>query len=250
MFVLCFFHVIYSPQASSYASQWPWTKVTATGEWHPANGRKDSSSAVMSPSSSVTTTYLPGSSISTSNEYQRFQQQMMAVNSGLLAGSTATSTTNSNSAGAKNQRMSSLAMGLGNVNASNNGAVNRNSVGVDVANKPFDAYPFLPPLPSQPLNAQNPLSPTHSPMRQQQQSPMSNQSMAQQQQQSPRSAFSLDRIAGTALQSNTNQKSNQSDSAEQSSSQQQQQPQHNPMLSPTRHLPFPYSNLNNYHRNF
>lgn len=251
-----FFLVINSPQASSYASQWPWTKVTATGEWHPANGRKDSSSTAMSPSSSVTTTYLPGSSSSsTSNEFQRFQQQLMAVNSSLMAGTTATAVASSNSAGARNQRMSSSSMGLGNVNANNNGAANRNSVGggvgVDVASKAFDAYPFLPPPPSQPLNAQNPLSPTHSPMRQQQQSPMSNQSMAQQQQHSPRSAFSLDRIAGQTLQSNLNQKSNQSNSTDQSSSQQQQQQsQHNPMLSPTRHLPFPYSNLNNYHRNF
>lgn len=162
-------------------------------------------------------------------------------------------------ANASKNRMPTVGMG----NVSNNSAINRNSVGgggggagtgaaVDGAsNKTFDAYPFLPPAPTQPLIAQNPLSPTHSPMRQQQQqSTMSNQTgafSAAQQQHSPRSTYSLDRIAGTTSQSNNNQKLNQSNLTDQSSLQQQQ---HNSMLSPSRHLPFPYSNLNNYHRNF
>lgn len=110
-------------------------------------------------------------------------------------------------------------------------------------------YPFLPPPQSQAMTAQNPLSPSaNSSMLPP--APMVNQSHTMVSQQSPmantRNSFPTDRTSGTNLESNNNQTSNQSNSVDQSSTQQQ----HNPMLSPTRHLPFPYSNLNNYHRNF
>lgn len=132
-------------------------------------------------------------------------------------------------------------MGLG-INAGNNSAVNNNG------GKSFQMpYPYLPPPQSQPLTAQNPLSPSNSSMLQPTMSNQSNLSVAQQQSMgNARNSFSLERVAGTQLESNNNQTSNQSNSTDQSSVQQQ----HNSMLSPTRHLPFPYSNLNNYHRNF
>lgn len=214
----------YSSQASSYNSPWQWTKVTATGEWHTADARKESAPNI--PSSEMSA-YLPGNHNSNNNnDYHNFQQLM---NSNNAAGNVSVT---------KNRMPN---MGLG-INAGNNSAVNNNG------GKSFQMpYPYLPPPQSQPLTAQNPLSPSNSSMLQPTMSNQSNLSVAQQQSMgNARNSFSLERVAGTQLESNNNQTSNQSNSTDQSSVQQQ----HNSMLSPTRHLPFPYSNLNNYHRNF
>lgn len=199
-----------SPQASNYTSPWHWTKVTATGEWHSADTRKESTQNMQSTEMPA---FLPNS-----NDFHNFQQLVATNPSG-------------NSNAAKN-RMANMNL----VNGSSNNASN--------TAKAFQMpYPFLPP-PNQTLSAQNPLSPTNStilPSAMTNPSAMSTQSSTMQNVR----AFSMDRVTGSTLESNTNQISNQSNSTDQSATQ-----QHNSMISPTRHLPFPYSNLNNYHRNF
>lgn len=237
MFVLFFFSISTSSSQPNYTSPWQWTKVTATGEWHMADARKDAAPNL--PTSELST-YHPGN-----NDFHNFQQLMG----------------NQNVAGNNNVTKNRMQ----NLNMPNGG---NNSSGLTSSNngKSFQMpYPFLPPPQSQAMSAQNPMSPTNSsilpstPMAnqssmatvQQQQHHYQQQQQQQHQQQSMAATrpFSMDRLAGINLESNNNQTSKQSNSADQSSVEQHQQ-QHNPMLSPTRHLPFPYSNLSNFHRNF
>lgn len=234
------FSFVFSSQAASYTSPWHWTKVTATGEWHSADGRKESTQHLLTDLSMG------------HNDFHSLQQLFNTGNIMMTA--------NQKSSCNKNQTPNvSSPNGNLNMNTVNNATNNNNNNG----KSPY-SFPFLSPSNQ---TATNPLSPINLPSMagnnnntnnniNNNASILTSSSISNQ----SHGGFSSDHTATTTNNnpsesrnniSNANQMMNQSISGTHNplQRQQQQQQQLNSMLSQSRHLPFPY-NLNNFHRNY